>query len=294
VPQRSFPATSFILLRACVLAAVAPLLILAATVRGQPAISSASGYVITWDGDNGVNPTPPNVPTNVALAIRGAVAYASGQLGPQIGLAYHRITNINDGVYGNSRSWIGGDGDPAPWFAGIQLPASTLINGLAWGRDNSGAFQDRCLGTYTLQFSTNGSFTTNASAWTTLGTVSLGSSTPGFNPWLRHRFALARTNGAPISATALRVVVPSTGFAGVGVAIDELELFAAPTPPSVTLAPATTGHAVLSWSPATAGFVLQENFDLSTTNWVNSPSGATNPVSVSTLGPGKFYRVFKQ
>jgi hypothetical protein len=280
-------------MRCYLLATLVPLFTLAAAVVAQPVISSAPGYVITWDGNNGVNPTPPNVPTNLALATQGGVAYASGQLGPQIGLTYHYITNLNDGAYGNSRSWIGGDGNPAPWFAGIQLPASAPINGIAWGRDNSGALQDRCVGTYTLQFSTNATFTTNASEWTTLGTVAFSGSASGFNPWLRHRFGLARTNGDPISATALRVLVPSTGFAGVGVAIDELELFAASTAPTLTLSPAALGTATISWSPAIPGFVLQETLDLATTNWVSSPSGATNPASVPALSPVKFYRLFK-
>jgi hypothetical protein len=173
------------------------------------------------------------------------------------------------------------------------LPAVAPINGIAWGRDNSGAFQDRSVGSYTLQYSTNAAFTTNASAWTTLGTVALSGSAPGFNPWLRHRFGLARTNGSPISATALRVLVPATGFAGSGVAIDELELFAAVIPPTLTLSPGTPGTTTLSWSPATPGFVLQENLNLATTNWLNSPSGPTNPASVSQSGPVKFYRLFK-
>jgi hypothetical protein len=49
----------------------------------------------------------------------------------------------------------------------------------------------------------------------------------------------------------------------------------------------------LSWSPSTPGFVLQENLSLTTTNWVNSPSGATNPISVPAALPAKFYRLHK-
>jgi hypothetical protein len=49
----------------------------------------------------------------------------------------------------------------------------------------------------------------------------------------------------------------------------------------------------LSWSPATPGWVLQENLNLATTNWVNSVSGATNPVTVPATAPTKFYRLFK-
>ena len=63
--------------------------------------------------------------------------------------------------------------------------------------------------------------------------------------------------------------------------------------PTLVIAPASPGNATVSWFPATAGFVLQESLNLSTTNWVNSPSGATNPVVVPATMPKKFYRLFK-
>src|SRR5215218_932531 len=72
----------------------------------QPVITNAPGYAITWDGNNGYNPTSASVPTNIARATQCAVAYASGQLGPQIGAAFHYVTNLNDGFYGNTKSWI--------------------------------------------------------------------------------------------------------------------------------------------------------------------------------------------
>ena len=63
--------------------------------------------------------------------------------------------------------------------------------------------------------------------------------------------------------------------------------------PTLTIVPATPGNATLAWTPATAGFVLQETLSLSPTNWVNSVSGATNPVIVPATLPTKFYRLFK-
>jgi hypothetical protein len=63
--------------------------------------------------------------------------------------------------------------------------------------------------------------------------------------------------------------------------------------PMLTIVPAAPGQATISWSPATPGFVLQENPDLTATNWVNSPSGATNPIIVPATLPTKFYRVHK-
>ena len=63
--------------------------------------------------------------------------------------------------------------------------------------------------------------------------------------------------------------------------------------PTLTIVPATPGNATISWTPSTPGFVLQETWVLSPSNWTNSPSGATNPVVVPATLPTKFYRVCK-
>lgn len=63
--------------------------------------------------------------------------------------------------------------------------------------------------------------------------------------------------------------------------------------PTLTIAPAASGNATVSWAPATPGFVLQESASLSPANWTNSPSSATNPVTVPAVPPRKFYRLFK-
>ncbi|MGC3960619.1 MAG: hypothetical protein QM813_22610 [Verrucomicrobiota bacterium] len=63
--------------------------------------------------------------------------------------------------------------------------------------------------------------------------------------------------------------------------------------PSLTILPATPGHASISWNPNPPGFVLQETWSLTTAVWTNSPSGPTNPIVVPATGPAKFYRLFK-
>ncbi|MBP9901633.1 MAG: hypothetical protein V9H26_18840 [Verrucomicrobiota bacterium] len=63
--------------------------------------------------------------------------------------------------------------------------------------------------------------------------------------------------------------------------------------PTLSIVPATPGNATIAWSPNTPGFVLQETWALSPANWTNSPSGATNPISVPATWPVKFYRLFK-
>ena len=63
--------------------------------------------------------------------------------------------------------------------------------------------------------------------------------------------------------------------------------------PFLTIIPASPGQAMISWTPATPGFVLQETFSFSPTNWVNSASGTANPITVPASLPTKFYRLRK-
>ena len=61
--------------------------------------------------------------------------------------------------------------------------------------------------------------------------------------------------------------------------------------PTLVIVPSAPGTATISWTPATPGFVLQETLSLAPTNWVNSVSGATNPVTVPAMSAAKFYRL---
>jgi hypothetical protein len=61
--------------------------------------------------------------------------------------------------------------------------------------------------------------------------------------------------------------------------------------PTLTIAPSTLGNAIISWTPNTPGFVLQETWVLAQPNWTNSPSGSANPATVQTLNAAKFYRL---
>ena len=79
-------------------------------------INAASGFEINWDRNEGLFSTtasPAPAPVNDASATRGATAFTSTDLGPVRGIPFHRALNLNDGLYGNSHSWIpnfiGGD-----------------------------------------------------------------------------------------------------------------------------------------------------------------------------------------
>jgi hypothetical protein len=66
-----------------------------------------------------------------------------------------------------------------------------------------------------------------------------------------------------------------------------------PGAPTLKIVPGVLGEATISWRPVLSGFVLQETMSLSPANWINSPSGATNPIVVPSIAPTKFYRLFK-
>lgn len=182
-------------------------------------------------------------PGNLAGVSAGAVPFSSSDLGPELPVSFHVAANLNDEIYGNSNSWIGGNANPYPRpFAGVSLDGSYSLQSIAFGRDNLGVFGDRNLGLYELQYTTAPfpDATTPDASWTTIGTLDYQS--PGganfSNPALRHRFNFSQVD----NVTGVRLLVPSTGLAS-GTDIDELELYAdagvvVPPPPNRILAPA--------------------------------------------------------
>lgn len=74
---------------------------------------------------------------------------------------------------------------------------------------------------------------------------------------------------------------------------EPFELTFTPALPVVSLAVAGPGLVSLSWTPDTAGFVLQSSPALNPANWTNAPSGPTNPVVIPASGLQGYYRVAK-
>ena len=75
---------------------------------------------------------------NLALASRGARATASSCLP---GYAFHKIEHLNDGRYGNSRSWIAASSQDE--WAQIELPAAARVAKVVFSRDREGQYRDR-------------------------------------------------------------------------------------------------------------------------------------------------------
>ena len=159
---------------------------------------------------------------NLALEA-GVTAFALDSLAccPEV----HSIPHLNDGIYGNSNSWIGETGNPG--FAGLSLGGLVTIGSIAWGRDNGGEaneFIDRAVGTYCVEYTTVAApdETTPNEDWTTLATVDYVGADPPL-PHLRHRWDFE----SPIQATGVRIVVSGVGVE-LGTCIDEIELYEEP------------------------------------------------------------------
>jgi hypothetical protein len=78
-------------------------------------------------------------PRNVALASAGGKATSSGNFaacGER-----HRLDHVNDGRYGNGRSWI--SNQVGRGWVQIELKEPAVIDRIVWGRDREGKFADR-------------------------------------------------------------------------------------------------------------------------------------------------------
>ena len=190
--------------------------------------SPAAGFSLSWDGNDGDN-FDPNAPPGGAMApmnlATSGTAFGSSEFG---GGGVHLISNVNDGFYGNSNSWISNftAPDPVPSI-GVDLGGMYYIDSFAFGRDNGntttdpcgGTCMDRSLGTYTIQYTQDGV------DWITLGTVDYQfreDDVAGglFTEYLRHEFEVGLAGGGRLQASGLRILVPD-----INIAIDEIEIY---------------------------------------------------------------------
>jgi hypothetical protein len=256
-------------------------------------ITPALGYEIAWDGNDGHFATFVAPPANNALATQGTTPFTSSDLGPSLGIDFHRAVNLNDGLYGNSHSWIsanglGGTSDPDP-FAGLNFNTLISITNIAWSRDNgAGTSQDRALGTYTVQVTAVPSPDAStvetedtATGWATVGRIDYRqANAPLFSPWLRHRFDLS-SGGAAIDATGVRIKVSNGSMD-----IDEIEVNTAAVRPLPHLTTSRSGgNVIISWS----GGGGLEGAPSVKGPWACIPA-ATSPYTTGA-GSFQFYRV---
>lgn len=205
-------------------------------------ISPEPGFSITWDGNDGAffdSADRVLVPVNLATSTQATTTAGSSQAGN-----LYLLSNINDGRYGDSFSWLPRASDPSP-YAILSFNETVGISSIAFGRDNGRSnppvsdeacglqCTDRSTGTYTFQFTRipNPSFftqvTENASTgWETIGELTYTGSADDdvggdFTSYLRHEYAVSK-NAQPIQANHLRIKLSSSSMA-----IDEVEVYGA-------------------------------------------------------------------
>jgi hypothetical protein len=83
---------------------------------------------------------------NVALASLGTKATASGTFE---GSDRHRLEHINDGRFGNNRSWISNESGRG-WVQ-LELAEPAMIDRIVWARDREGQFKDRLPTRYQIE-----------------------------------------------------------------------------------------------------------------------------------------------
>jgi len=88
---------------------------------------------------------------NIALVENGTKTTSSGEYGPS---DRHRLEHINDGRYGNERSWIASQRQGG-WVQ-LELPEVFEINKIIWGRDRNEKFKDRLATRYQIETSFDG------------------------------------------------------------------------------------------------------------------------------------------
>jgi len=88
---------------------------------------------------------------NVALETAGAKRQASGSIGVA---ERHELRFLNDGRYGNSRSWMGNE--IGKGWVEIEFAEEETIERVVWGRDREGKFKDRLAIDYRIEIGGSG------------------------------------------------------------------------------------------------------------------------------------------
>ncbi|MEQ2006093.1 MAG: DUF1553 domain-containing protein [Limisphaerales bacterium] len=97
--------------------------------------------------------TSESAPRNVALASTGAKATASSTLP---GYAIHKLSHVNDGLYGNDRSWI--SNERGKGWVQIEFAKAETVDRVQWSRDrdNVPRYNDRLATRYRVEVSRDG------------------------------------------------------------------------------------------------------------------------------------------
>jgi mono/diheme cytochrome c family protein len=112
---------------------------------------------------------------NIALASHGAKVISSGDT---TAADRHELRFINDGRYGNSKSWMSSEMGKG-WVV-LEFPEEQVIERVVWGRDREGNFADRLATDYRIEVARAGG------DWQTVADSSdRAKFVPGVNPSVR-------------------------------------------------------------------------------------------------------------
>lgn len=96
---------------------------------------------------------------NIALASLGVTPTSSSNLP---GYEIHKLAHINDGQFGNGRSWISNE---AGGWVQLEFPKPEKIDRIVWARDRLGKYRDRVATKYRIEAATeSGKWQTIASS----------------------------------------------------------------------------------------------------------------------------------
>jgi len=159
--------------------------------------------------------TADSTPRNVALAQAGTRVTASGSRISDL----HRLEHLNDGRYGNGRSWMSDEAGRG-WVS-FELPEPMRIGKIVWSRDREGEFSDRLATAYTLEVGLS------------LNSLQRVAYLPPLRPAVHPRRTTDRF--APVTTRRIRFsILASTSLEP---CLDELEIFTAGvSPQNVALA----------------------------------------------------------
>ena len=199
----------------------------------------------------------------------------------------------------------------------MSLGGAVNISEIVWGRDNGngsaddsdacgGQCDDRSTGIYTLQITTaaNPNADTPDDAWVTVATFDYTESLDAVvgaqvTTFLRHDYQIMQTDGSAVTATSVRLLVPTAGLGG-GTAIDELEVYSEmPTAIASTISLADAEVTVGWLGDVGARYFVELTETMEADQWQilpgadtvdAGPNGVTSVVDAIT-GDKRFYRI---
>ena len=165
----------------------------------------------------------PESDKNLALAAAGAKATASSCLE---GYAAHAVAHLNDGQYGNARSWI--PAEDSGW-AQIELPQPATVNRVVFSRDREGHYKDRLPAALEIQVSDDGQ------AWQTVRKIEIARVVLAEPTYMATNEPIT-LEFPPCQARHVRLAINKTS--GGQPCIDELELYGPDSDQNLALASA--------------------------------------------------------